>query len=390
MDSTFISEILTETNKIIPHQTQIEFPSKMEKEIFHYEQENLSPKTFFENENEQKKVPAHFRQNRIRTLPSRTTSSSKSSKLIKIETGLKSIIKKSNEKQLLHSRSLKLGDCNFPQKEEYPTLLKRKSIKSEIQSSDCLDLNQFELNQLLSTSLSDVNYGDVFPGAVHEKELIIKNKSIHNFAIKILVGCTNENLNQLDEYVFSVAKIEKFNFDEKLLIIVPANHTFKAKLALKVPNIQEKCHMKGFYSIEIIGLKEVQTFALEAFLKIPNIICPKEIYDSNNKTYVLKFALKKRKKMDFKVALKNDSDQYIEGMFELLCNSKESEGDLMIFPTTANIPPFAMFFANMVLKPKNILLKNIPNFTVINKILLFKVRNSSLIYFYALSIEMYP
>ena len=378
------SQILSETHKtenIKSNQESIKEPISLEQENYNPEYNSLILDI------ESKKVPVHLRQNRGRVPPPRPASN-KTAKLNKVHKDLRNILKQSTEKQLMHSKSFEL-ETTVPQKEEYRTLLKRKSNLFGSQKVDYSDLSHINFQQILSVSLGDIKFGEVFPGSIIENDLEIKNKTANNLVIRILVGCKNEDLNALDEYVFSITKVDKFDFNEKLLIVLPAALSTKLVLALKVPNLKHECFISGFYVIEIVGLNKSLNFQLEAEAKIPKLRCLKEIYDNQNKIFLLKFALKKGKKQDFKIFLRNQSEINIEGNFELMENNQtQNEAELMMYPLTAVITGYNTFTLNMMVKPK-VLVKPIGNVTTLNKVLLFKVKNSSLIYFFALAIELY-
>ena len=348
------------------------------------EQENCDPEMI--SDSELKKIPSNLRQNRIRSSNPRV-SLKKTSKLCKIQNDFRNILKQTSEKQLLHSKSFQLIET--PSKtSQYPTLLKRKNTL-EVQKPEFIDLNDIDFRQILAVSFEDLSFGEVFPGNILEKELEIKNRTSNNLVVRIMVGCKNEELNNLDEYVYSITKIEKCDYNEKLLFVLPAGSSLKTMLALKVPNLKEKCEIQGFYSIEIVGLNKTRMFHLDAQAKIPKISCLKEIYDKENQVFVMKFALKKGKKQDFKVFIKNDSEFNVEGNFEFLENQKENEAELMMYPLNACITGFGTFTLSLMVKPKSPICKTKENFTTISKVLLFKIKNSSLIYFFALTIELY-
>lgn len=376
------SEILAVKNKPSYISSAQESTSESKIERLLMEQENCDPL----NQNydiESKKIPYHLRANRLRVGTSKT-SSTKSAKVNKIHTYLRNIIKQSSEKHLLHSQSFQL------EKEEYPTLLKRKNTISDTQKPDIQDFNDVNFQQILSVKLGDVNFGDVFPGSVLEKELEIKNRTLTNLAIRIFVSCKNEDLSELDEYVFSITKHDKFEYNDKLLLVLPAASTVKTKLAINIPDLKSECLINGTYMIEIVGLNKTRMFNLEASMKIPKLNCLKEIFDSQNKIYVLKIALKQGKKLDFKVFIRNDNEYIIDGHFEFLDDHNQNECDLMLYPSNASIDALSNFVLNMMIKQKAMKLKeNLTNFIRINKVLLFKVRNSSLIYFFALAIDLY-
>lgn len=376
------SIILTEANKLENLSTDSEsFYS--ESPSSYQEQENCNPKLL--NDPELKKVPLHLRHNRSRNPPPRGAPTQKQSKLNKVNNDLKSILKNSNQKQLMHSQSFQLQP-----KEEYPILLKRKSIVMS-PKADYQDLSGKQFLEIISVSQSDIDFKKVFPGAVIEQVIEIKNKTSNNLALRINAICNDEILSQMDEYVFSVAEVNKFNYHEKLLIVLQAKSSVRFSLGLKVPNLKHEQSLDGSYSIEIIGLNKIITYNLTAFIQIPKLISLKEIYDAQSKIFVIKFALKKGKKHDFKVFFRNENELTLEGNFEFLENQRNKDNDIMIYPATASIDGFSTFALNLMVKPRNTAFgfRNQTNPTTLNKVLLFKVKNSSLIYFFALAIELY-
>jgi len=379
--SVSVPDILSEANNL--ENLSSDSASFFHQNKISLEQENCNPS--LNCDIELKKVPVHLRHNRTRNPPSRP-SSQKQSKLNKIQNDLRSILKNTSQKQLLHSQSFQLES-----KEEYPTLLKRKNTATLSHKQDFQDLSNKDFLQIITVSHEDVNFGKVLPGSIIEKVVEIKNRTVNNLAIRIHVICKDAVLREIDEYVFSVAEINKFNYHEKLLLVLQANSSVRFSLGLKVPNIKDERLIEGTYSIEIIGLNKMMTHILEATTRIPQFSCIKEIYDSQNKLFILKFALKKGKKQDFKVLFKNESEFCLDGCFEILENQRNLENELMMYPGTACIEAFSIFTLNFMVKPKSagIGFRNLHNLTTLNKVLLFKVKNSSLIYFFALAIELY-
>ena len=376
------SVILTEANKLENLSTDSE-SLYSESPSSYQEQENCNPKLL--SDPELKKVPIHLRHNRSKNPPPRGTPTQKQSKLNKVNNDLRSILKNSNQKQLMHSQSFQLQ-----QKEEYPILLKRKSIVMS-PKADYQDLGGKQFLEIISVSQCDIDFKKVFPGAVIEQVIEIKNKTSNNLALRINAICNDEILSQMEEYVFSVAEVNKFNYHEKLLIVLQAKSSVRFSLGLKVPNLKHEQSIEGSYSIEIIGLNKIITYNLTAFIQIPKLISLKEIYDARSNIFVIKFALKKGKKHDFKVFFRNENELKLEGNFEFLENQRNRDSEIMLYPTTASIDGFSTFALNFMVKPRNPAFgfRNQTNPTTLNKVLLFKVKNSSLIYFFALAIELY-
>ena len=57
--------------------------------------------------------------------------------------------------------------------------------------------------------------------------------------IKILVSCLNPELEDHDEYVYSVRKTTAYDYNEKFIVMIPPYKSIMFKIALKVPNIKD-------------------------------------------------------------------------------------------------------------------------------------------------------
>jgi len=70
---------------------------------------------------------------------------------------------------------------------------------------------KFRLEDVLEISKKTINFGTRFPGQIVEEQLDIVNRSKHDFVVQIFVNCLNEELDNSDEYVFSVRRTHLYD-----------------------------------------------------------------------------------------------------------------------------------------------------------------------------------
>ena len=249
-----------------------------------------------------------------------------------------------------------------------------------------------DIRNLINPSKTQIKYGNVLPGYIMEDDLEIQNRSSQNLSIKVLVVCHNSELDDHDEYIYSIRKLNIYDYNEKIVSVVPPHNIAKYKIALKVPNLKGVCTLKGSVIISIQGIESTITLPISSYVEIPDIFCPKEIFDKENSCSVIKFALKKGKKQDCKIPFKNSSSLNLTMEFEFIEPEGKKMGyDLLNYPNTINIAANGVGILNVILKPiLNIQPENMnDNENEIRRVLLAKVKNSSMIYYFPLSIEIY-
>lgn len=64
-----------------------------------------------------------------------------------------------------------------------------------------------------------------------------------------MVICSNEELDDHDEYVYSVRKTVGYEYNEKFVVLIPPNKSQTFKIALKVPNLEKECEIHGYTSV---------------------------------------------------------------------------------------------------------------------------------------------
>ena len=340
----------------------------------------------------------------------------KSSLLSRIQNSLKDLTSYSNEKSHQMETTPKNMDEKLCFMEITSKNIEEKSL--EYNETDIKPLIQLKQNSLLNLKMSNVKsiflqnkkkpnvhdirsfinvskmtikYGNVLPGYIMEDDLEIQNKSSQNLSIKASVVCHNSELDEHDEYIYSIRKLNIYDYNEKIVSVIPPHNTVKYKIALKVPNLKSICALKGSVIITVQGVESNLTLPVTSFVEIPEIFCPKEIYDNANSCSVIKFALKKGKKQDCKIPFKNNSSLNLCLEFEFIEPDRKKTGyDLLTYPSSINIGGNGIGMLNVILKPIiQIQQQEAQNENEIRRVLLAKIKNSSMIYYFPLSIEIY-
>ena len=83
-----------------------------------------------------------------------------------------------------------------------------------------------------------MKFGIVLAGNIFEEDFEIFNKSDSNIIIKILVECLNPELEDHDEYIYSIRKTTTYDYNEKYFVLIPPKSSMNSKIALKVPNLK--------------------------------------------------------------------------------------------------------------------------------------------------------
>lgn len=249
----------------------------------------------------------------------------------------------------------------------------------------------YDIRSLLTVSKTSIKYGNVLPGYIMEDDLEIQNKSNQSLSVKVCVLCHNSELDDHDEYVYSVRKLNIYDYNEKIISVLPAHNTLKYKVALKVPNLKAASELQGSVVITVQGVESNITLPITSTVEIPDIFCPKEIYDKDNACSIIKFALKKGKKQDCKIPFKNNSRYNVTMEFEFIEPQGKKNGyDILTYPSIVSLAANGFGILNVILKPTlNAPPQDSSNDKEIRRVLLAKIKNSSMIYYFPLSIEIY-
>jgi len=374
--------------------------------------ENVDPLSYLKVPNE-RKVPLDDIPKKEFMMEEDGSKKDKSSLLTRIQNSLKDLTSATNEKTYLIETCQKLKDektgsyleINPKNKDEKTN--DTMDLKAKLnQASSLLNLKMsnvksiflqnkkkpmpYDIKSFVTVSKSTIKYGNVLPGYIMEDDLEIQNKSSQSLSIKVCVVCHNSELDEHDEYIYSVRKLNIYDYNEKIVSVLPPHNSLKYKIALKVPNLKTGCDLNGSVIVSVQGLESNITIPIVSLVEIPDIFCPKEIFDKANTCSIIKFALKRGKKQDCKIPFKNNSGYNVTMEFEFIEPQGKKNGyDLLTYPSTVNLGANGIGILNVILKPTLNAPQDTQNDNEIRRVLLAKIKNSSMIYYFPLSIEIY-
>lgn len=364
------------------------------KETSEINKTKISPNKEKDKENAENVDPL-VENNKLGSQQEKEETKEKSLLLAKIQNSLKTITRASDEKKVISISSnaqkistilqtSKLSETIIPQNKQSVILQQSRRKPTQITN----------IKEAISVSKSNIQYGNVLPGYILENEIEIQNKVNHNLNVKIAVLCHNPELDDHDEYVYSIRKMTIYEYNDKLLFTLPPNSTQRFKIALKVPNLKQRTFLKGSVNIYIQGVDSNINIPISSIVDLPEITCPKELYDEINDVQVIRFALKKGRKQDCKIPFKNNYPSNLELEFEVIEPKtpeykKNKIFDILIYPNVYTVGANGMGLLNLIMKP---IIRNMgtdDQTKLINAVLLITIKNSSLIYHFPLSLEIY-
>jgi len=249
---------------------------------------------------------------------------------------------------------------------------------------------KFRLEDVLEISKKTINFGTRFPGQIVEEQLDIVNRSKHDFVVQIFVNCLNEELDNSDEYVFSVRRTHLYDYNDKHYLIMAPYSSASFKFALKVPNMKIVGNIQGEVKVGIQGQDDFHHIDLQGSVTIPKVFCPKELACRGLDYKVVKLAIKEGKKQEMKIPIRNNGDVPVTlelEFYEPQDVQKKDKFDVMVHPNVITINPNSTAIANILVKPHKGAtgLKEKP----FRKILTARVRDSALVYSIVFWIEFY-
>jgi len=249
---------------------------------------------------------------------------------------------------------------------------------------------KFRLEDVLEISKKIINFGTRFPGQIVEEQLDIVNRSKHDFVVQIFVNCLNEELDNSDEYVFSVRRTHLYDYNDKHYLIMAPYSSASFKFALKVPNMKIVGNIQGEVKVGIQGQDDFHHIDLQGSVTIPKVFCPKELACRGLDYKVVKLAIKEGKKQEMKIPIRNNGDVPVTlelEFYEPQDVQKKDKFDVMVHPNVITINPNSTAIANILVKPHKGAtgLKEKP----FRKILTARVRDSALVYSIVFWIEFY-
>lgn len=130
------------------------------------------------------------------------------------------------------------------------------------------------------------NKSTLFPGSVEEVQITIYLKEEYfadidpfsTYKLKVVALCNEAKFNDLDEYVFSVRKSQKFQYFEEVFFQLCRKDKAQVKVAVKIPAVLETQDIEGTLSMQLANTRPVY-LPITARCEIPQIVCLKELHD---------------------------------------------------------------------------------------------------------------
>jgi len=214
--------------------------------------------------------------------------------------------------------------------------------------------------------------------------------------VQIIVSCINEELQNTDEYVYSVRRSHLYDYNDKHYLIMAPHSCASFKFALKVPNFKINGSIQGQVQISIQGVSGSHVLNLSATPTIPRVYCPKELHLNGLSHNVIKLAVKEGKKQDFKLPIRNTGEVPVTLELEFYepKNSQETERplfDCLVHPNVVTIGPNSSSLVAIMVKPWKVMMpvRGLEKPKGTRKILTARVRDSALVYSFVFWIEIY-
>jgi len=248
------------------------------------------------------------------------------------------------------------------------------------------------ISDILEISTRNINFGFTMPGRIVEESLDLTNNSNEDIVVQICVDCINSELNDTEEYIYSIRRSHLFDYNDKHYLIMSPHSSASFKITLKVPNTKSLKEIQGQATIAVRGVKGEYKILLNSVVTIPTVICPKELYQKEGSYKVIKLAIKQGKKQESKFPLRNLSDVPISldlNFYQPKNIEEDSKFQCLLHPSVVNIPPQGTVMVNITLKSLKTLGRiETDNQKSFKKVLVGNARNSTLIYSFLLWVEI--
>jgi len=304
-----------------------------------------------------------------------------------------------NLENILGENSENTTDENSPVKENLsPVKGKQVSTKSSSPKVPTKrNGEKYTVEEVLAVSRKEINYGHRFPGQIVEESLEIVNKSRHDFVVQIFVNCLNNELQDTDEYVYSVRRSHLYDYNDKHYLIMAPYSCASFKFALKVPNLKLNGKISGQVKVGVQGMAGNYILDLSTQVSIPKVFCPKELRCNGLDYKVIKLAVKEGKKQELKIPIRNNGNVPVTLDLEFYepQDSNETQEkpmfDCMVHPNVITINPNSQTLTSILIKPWKVLagVQSLNKPKPVRKILTGRVRDSALVYSFVFWVEFY-
>jgi len=247
------------------------------------------------------------------------------------------------------------------------------------------------INEVIQVNKSSMDFGIHFPGKIFEEDLEIMNVTKQSIVLELFVNCLNAELQNSEEYVYSVRSNNCYDFSERRVLTLEAESRVNLKVALKVPGIKLKNPLQGQIKIISESFLDEFTIDLSSNVLIPRVFCPKQLFSQTLKRNIINMAVMKGKSQNLKLPLRNDSDSPITldlGFYKSTAvGNDDSLFEVSISPKVLTIPPKSNANTTISIKQSKYLMGSQKNSEI--KILYGKTQDSSLTYSFVMKIETF-
>jgi len=253
----------------------------------------------------------------------------------------------------------------------------------------------FAVEDVLQVSRKEISYGYCFPGQIVEEHLDIVNKSSHDFVVQIVVTCLNDELQDTEEYVYSVRRSHLYDYNDKHYLIMAPFSVASFKFAMKVPSMRINGKVDGQVNISIQGATGSYTLNLNTNVTVPRVFCPKELLFKGLDYKIVKLAVKEGKKQEFKIPFRNQGETPVT--LELEFHEPETNRDekpvfdCLVHPNVITVSPNSNTLTSILVKPckSTSARKDSDKPRSERKILVGRVKDSALVYSFVFWMEVY-
>ena len=202
-----------------------------------------------------------------------------------------------------------------------------------------------------------------------------------------MATCHNSEFNDLDEYVYSVRSTERFEYYDEVHFKIKKNERAEFKVAVKIPPVKQSCSIEGTLSIRLENTVPV-FLPIASKCEIPNVICLKLLEDTNGFS-MIKIPAKKNTRLP-PVPFKNISNMNCFFELETIAIDDITERAYNVTcQTSINSMANSPFFVMLQLSANSAYDGPMPKTDTIRKVLVLKVRNSSLFFSFPIEVFVY-
>jgi hypothetical protein len=207
--------------------------------------------------------------------------------------------------------------------------------------------------------------------------------------LRVIAKCNNQEFNDLDEYVFSVRSNERFEYFEEVRFKIRKRERAQIKVAVKIPPVRENYVIEGFLEVQLESLTPV-SLPIYAKCEVPQILCIKDLFKSDEDTPVIKIPAKKNQIRMPPIPFKNLSNFNFTLEVEAISNESFSGRPYdIITQNFVNCQANTQFFVNLQLKENMSYKGTMPAKDFIRKILVLKIKGSSIYYNYPIEVYVF-